>query len=116
MFDGDNTPQSDFGYIASLPGPAGNRVLVIAGTRDAAVAQMAEMVSDPAQVAALSRRVSRGGYFEALFQVRSIGNTNLSGSLLIARPLRATNIWNGGELNQQFPDSDPKEAHLGKQS
>ena len=116
MFDGDNTSQSDFGYIASLPGPAGNRVLVIAGTRDAAVAQMAEMVSDPAQVAALSRRVSRGGYFEALLQVRWIGNTNLSGSLLIARPLRATNIWNGGELNQQFPDSDPKEAHLGKQS
>ena len=114
MFDGDTTPQSDFGYIASLPGPVGNRVLVIAGTRDAAVTQMAELISDPAQVEALFRRVPKGGYFEALYQVRSMGNTNLNSSLLIARPLKADGIWNGGAPHQQFPDSDPEDARLEK--
>jgi len=112
LFEGDTTPLSDYGYIASMPGPAGNHVLIISGTRDAAVMQMAELVSDPEQLAALSKRVKPGEAFEALYQVRSIGNMNLDSSLLIARPLQIRGIWNGGKPVQQFPDSNPQRSRL----
>jgi hypothetical protein len=88
---GDETPQINYGYLASLPGPAGNRILIIAGTRDAAVAQMAEVASDEKQLDSLDGK--SGGAFEALFEVRTLGKLNLSSSLVLARPIRAGNIW-----------------------
>ncbi len=112
MFEGDNRPTNDFGYIASVPGPAGNHVLIVAGTRDAAVMQMTEIISDPEQLAILSKRVSGSRSFEALYQVRSIGNMNLDSSLLIARQLQTRGIWNGGKPSQQFPDTDPQSSRL----
>ncbi|WP_123905461.1 helix-turn-helix domain-containing protein [Sphingobium cloacae] len=112
MFEGDSTPINDFGYIASMPGPAGNHILIVSGTRDAAVMQMAELVSDPEQLAALSKRVKGSDSFEALYHVRSIGNMNLDSSLLIARPLQTRGIWNGGKPNQLFPDTNPQSSRL----
>jgi hypothetical protein len=85
-------PQRDYGYIASLRGPAGNRILIIAGTRDPAVVQMAEVAADPKQLAAIDLK-NNGGAFEALFEVRTLGNLNLGSSLVIVRPMRAESIW-----------------------
>ena len=85
-------PQRDYGYIASLLGPNGNRILIVAGTRDAAVAQMAEIAADPEQLKAIDAK-SGGGAFEALFEVRTLGNLNLGSSLVLARPIRAESIW-----------------------
>lgn len=85
-------PQRDYGYIASLLGPTGNRIVIISGTRDPAVVQMAEIAADPQQLAAIDAK-SGGGAFEALFEVRTLGNLNLSSSLVLARPIRAESIW-----------------------
>jgi hypothetical protein len=81
-------PHRDYGYIASLPGPSGNRILIIAGTRDPAVAQMAEVAADQRQLDAIDAK-SGGNAFEALFEVRTLGNLNLGSSLLLVRPMRA---------------------------
>jgi hypothetical protein len=86
------SPQRDFGYIASLPGPVGNRILIVAGTRDPAVAQMAEIAVDKKQLDAIDAK-SGGGAFEALFEVRTLDNLNLGSSLILARPMRADSIW-----------------------
>ena len=98
--------------MASLPGPSGNAILVIAGTRDAAVMQMAEVSADPGQLEVLQKRLGGQGPFEALFRVRSIGNMNVDSALLLARRLTATNVWTRQFPDQQFPDSDPQTASL----
>lgn len=85
-------PQRDYGYIASMLGPSGNRILIIAGTRDPAVAQMAEIAADQEQLKAIDAK-SGGGAFEALFEVRTLGNLNLGSSLVLARPIHAESIW-----------------------
>jgi hypothetical protein len=85
-------PQRDYGYIASLRGPTGNRILIIAGTRDPAVVQMSEVASDQAQLDSLAAKTGDGA-FEALFEVRTLGNLNLGSSLVTVRPMRAQSIW-----------------------
>ena len=85
-------PQRDYGYIASFPGPSGNRILIIAGTRDPAVKQMAEVAADHQQLDMIDAK-SGSGAFEALFEVRTLGNLNLGSSMVIVRPMRADSIW-----------------------
>jgi hypothetical protein len=85
-------PQRDYGYIASLPGPSGNRIVVIAGTRDPAVIQMAEIAADEQQLDVIDAK-NGDGAFEALFEVRTLGNLNLGSSLMLVRPIRADSIW-----------------------
>jgi hypothetical protein len=85
-------PQRDYGYIASLRGPTGNRIIIIAGTRDPAVVQMAEIAADRQQLKAFDSK-SDGAAFEALFEVRTLGNLNLGSSLILVRPMRAESIW-----------------------
>jgi hypothetical protein len=85
-------PQRDYGYIASLRGPTGNRILIVAGTRDPAVVQMAEVATDRKQLEAVDLK-NNGGAFEALFEVRTLGNLNLGSSLILVRPMRAESIW-----------------------
>lgn len=100
----DKTPRKDYGYIASLPGPAGNHILYISGLRDPAVLQMAELVHDPAKLHMLYQRLGgRDEAFEALFQVRTLGSVALDSSLLIARPLRSDAIWDHPQASQRFP-------------
>lgn len=89
----DGKPQHrDYGYIASLIGPDGNRIVIIAGTRDPAVVQMAEIATDPKQLDAIDAK-SGDGAFEAFYEVRTLGNLNLSSSLILVRPLNNDSIW-----------------------
>ena len=85
-------PQRDYGYIASLRGPTGNRIIIVAGTRDPAVVQMAEVAADRQQLKAIDTN-SDDAAFEALFEVRTLGNLNLGSSLVLVRPMRAESIW-----------------------
>jgi len=104
--EGGRTPHRDYGYVASLPGPAGNRILVIAGTRDAALAQMAETAVNPDQIAQIGKRAGGGEAIEALYEVRTLGNTNFGGRLVLASRLRTTP---GTKEPRSYPDVLPKE-------
>lgn len=104
-------PQRDYGYIASLIGPTGNRIVIVAGTRDAAVVQMAEIAADRAQLDAIDTRTGDGA-FEALFEVRTQGNLNLGSSLVLARPIRDGGIWQPGDIapSSPVPATPPRPA------
>lgn len=68
-----NQANVDYGYLRAITGPSGNQIIVIAGTRDIGVMQMAE--------AAANRTVlsEAGASGELLFEVRGVGRTNISG-------------------------------------
>lgn len=108
--DGAVTPDEriarrDYGYLASLPGPTGNHLVIIAGTRDAALLQMAELASDTGKLRQMNRRAgARPEGFEALYQVRTMGSLNLSGKLLVERPLKSRGIWDMSRGTQRFPN------------
>ncbi len=84
----------DYGYLASLPGPAGNRILVIAGLGDAALKEVAELAGDPVVLQSIgSDRVRQEQGFEALFRVRTVRNVNVGANLVVNRPLKTAGIW-----------------------
>ena len=109
----NRTPHRDYGYLASFPGPSGNRVLIIAGTRDAAVMQVAEVASDKAQLKQLAGKTGAQGAFEALYEVRTLGNLNLGARLLLARALKLNGVWRSNQPRQTFPDQTPPSDQLG---
>lgn len=84
---GRRTQHRDYAYLASFPGASGNRVLVVSGTRDAGVKQAAEIAKDKKQLDQIAQRVGDHASFEALYEVRTLGNVNLGSTLVLARPL-----------------------------
>ena len=98
------TPHRDYAYLASLPGPNGNHMLVIAGTRDAAVMQAAEIAADQKQLALIAKMAGDGA-IEALYEVQTLGNQNLGSKILLARPLHTAGMWQADQpTGQKFPD------------
>ncbi len=77
-------PNRDYGYAAAFSGPAGNRIVVVAGARDIGVVQMAEIVTDP--VAAQRLMLSTKGQGEALYEVDGVGRTNVGAKAVAISP------------------------------
>jgi hypothetical protein len=77
----------DYAYFSSFAGPANNRFLIISGTRDVALMQMAEALTQPARLAELNRSSRPGVAFEALYEVAGLDRFNLSGKLLFSSAL-----------------------------
>jgi hypothetical protein len=103
-----HSPRRDYAYIASFPGPSGNRILIVAGTRDPAVMQAAEVASDKAQLDQIAARSGNAPAFEALYEVSTLGTLNVGSNLLIARPLKVNGLWVSGDGSQSaFPDQMP---------
>jgi hypothetical protein len=105
--NGKRTPRRDYAYLASFPGPLGNRILVIAGTRDAAVMQAGEIAADKVQLDQIAARAGNAAGFEALYEVRTLGTLNLGSRLVLARPLRLDRLWRPGATPGHFPDQLP---------
>jgi hypothetical protein len=85
----------DYGYFATFAGPEGNRIVVIAGTRDVAAMHMAETVTSARTLAALATEAKAQPNFEALYEVYGMDRLNLDGKLLLTSPLDSTRIWTG---------------------
>jgi hypothetical protein len=86
------TARRNYAYVAMLPGPGGNRILIIAGTRDPALLQAADIMNSPAILKKLEA-AGKDGYFEALFAVDGVGDENLRGTLIAAGPRSAEGMW-----------------------
>jgi hypothetical protein len=106
----NRTPHRDYAYLASFPGPSGNRILIVAGTRDPAVMQAAEIAGDPAQLARIAAAAGPSDAFEALYEVRMLGMLNLDSRLVLARPLKVSGLWQAAVPAQNFPDEQPDPA------
>ncbi|WP_309092156.1 helix-turn-helix domain-containing protein [Phenylobacterium sp.] len=74
-------PNQDYGYLAAFDGPAGNRIVVIAGNRDIGVMQAAELAASPATLKGLKTPP-----VEALYRVEGVGRTNLSATPVAVEP------------------------------
>ena len=83
----------DYAYIARFPGPAGNHIVVVAGIMDPALVKAAKIASDSAELARLKSRLGNSEAFEAMYEVRTFGPSNVSAELLIARPLDFGQMW-----------------------
>jgi len=95
----------DYGYFATFAGPSGNRIVVIAGTRDVAAMHMAETLTSPDALGALTAQAGKMPGFEALYEVYGMDKLNLDGKLLLTSPLDSNTIWTGGP--------EPTEVHAG---
>ncbi len=91
----------DYAYLASLPGPSGNHIVVVAGTRDPALMEAIQIASDKAELDRLSAQVGKGGSFEALYEVRTFGPSNVANKLVVARRLEVDQMWPAKE--RSFP-------------
>lgn len=94
----------DYGYFSAFTGPEGNHIVIIAGTRDIAVMQTAEAVSDPNAIAAVAKKTNTASSFEAFYEVDGMRRINLGGNLLLASPLKTDQIWNSQPSTKHFPD------------
>ena len=84
----------DYAYFSTFKGPNGNQHVIIAGTRDTAVMQTAEVLSGSRKLAELSGRAGKASSFEALYEVYSVNRTNIESRLLVATALDTKAIWN----------------------
>jgi hypothetical protein len=85
----------DYGYFATFSGPAGNQIVVIAGTRDEAVMHTAQAVTHPATLQQLADSAGGAQSFEALYDVYGMDRMNLGGKLLLTSALNTSRIWTG---------------------
>lgn len=83
---------NDYGYFSTFEGPSGNRIMVIAGTRDVALMQTAEAVTNAARLEQLVAQRSTSS-FEALYEVYGMDRLNLNGRLLLTAELDVAKIW-----------------------
>jgi len=82
----------NYAYVAKLPGPNGNTIVIVAGTRDPALLQAVDLLSNPTTLKQLQDTV-RSHYFEALYAVDGVGESNLRGTLIAAASRSAEGMW-----------------------
>lgn len=82
----------DYGYVAAFPGPNGNEVIVIAGTRDTAVMRVAEVATNRGMLQSLQQQAPEGA-FEALYEVYGFERTDLDATLIQTASLDTQTIW-----------------------
>jgi hypothetical protein len=78
--------------------------MIIAGTRDIGLMQVAEAVTDRQGLSAMKQKSGNSDAYEALYQVEGIKRSNLNGGLLLVSPLRTDKIWNPQPAALHFPN------------
>lgn len=91
--EGGDARYMDYGFFSTFPGPGKNRVVIIAGTRDTGVMQIAEAVTTPSTVADLSRQAGGAASFESLYEVYGVANAGTNAKLLFVSGLDTAHIW-----------------------
>ncbi len=105
--DGE-TARRNYAYVAMLPGPGGNHILIIAGTRDPRCCRRPTIMNSPALLKTL-QAAGKDGYFEALFAVDGVGDQNLRGTLIAAGPRSIEGMWDG--VDGVTPSTAPPPAN-----
>jgi hypothetical protein len=90
---GADSSYRDYGYFSTFEGPAGNRVLILAGTRDTGVQQIAETVTERATLDVLTAKAGKASSFESLYEVYGVAQANIKAKLLFVSEMRGVNIW-----------------------
>jgi hypothetical protein len=91
--DVGETHYTDYSYFSTFPGPNRNRIVIIAGTRDTGVMNMAETLSRPGSIAALAEKAGTATSFESLYEVYGVARAGLNAKQLFVSPLKTAHIW-----------------------
>jgi hypothetical protein len=83
----------DYGYFSTFAGPDGNRIVVIAGTRDIGVMQVAQSLSQRKEIQELCKQADAARAFESLVEVSGMGKTGLHARSLFVSAMRAEKVW-----------------------
>jgi hypothetical protein len=88
---------TDYGMLSTFPGPGGNQIMVIAGTRDEGLMHTAQAVADPEALSALQQRLPQStsgeNAIEALYEVTGVDRTNLDAVLVYTSTIDYEDIW-----------------------
>jgi len=103
-----NRNYRDYAFISTFPGPGGNQIMIVSGTRDAGLMQAAHAVADPMFVQSIEKmrpdaNDARPPSFEMLYEVTGYGRTNLDAMLVHTAELNYQEIW-GGIFRQAPPN------------
>jgi hypothetical protein len=90
---GGDSGYRDYAYFSTFAGPAGHRVVVIAGTRDTGVRQMGEILSQPGSLAELTAKAGKEDSFESLYEVFGVAQASMKAKLVFVSPMRDVNVW-----------------------
>jgi len=100
----DGAIYPDYGYVSTFAGPTGNRFVIIAGTRDAALMQMGQTATSPIALEDLSRVGGKSMAAEALYAIDGMNRINVSSRLVRSAPLNQAAIWrDDAESERSFP-------------
>lgn len=83
----------DYGYFSTFAGPDGNRIVVIAGTRDIGVMQVAQSLSQRSAIRELCQHAGAARAFESLVEVSGMGKTGLHARSLFVSGMKADRVW-----------------------
>lgn len=100
--DSEGGMYRDYGFFSRFAGPDGNRIVVIAGTRDAAVTGVAERIARNGTLASL-REAAGSGDLEAVWEVDGQQNVSMDARVLTAAPLDSRLIWTAQTEPRAFP-------------
>jgi hypothetical protein len=92
----------DYGYVAAFRGPAGNRIVIIAGARDSGLQEAAEAMANPDALKALARGAAGADNFEALYEAEGLGRSSLGAKLIVSAPRSAVDPWTS-QRHLSFP-------------
>lgn len=98
----------DYGMLSTFPSPRGHQIVVIAGMRDAGLANAAEEITSADSLRAIRNAVGKaeesessegeaGAHqsWEALFEVHGLDHTNFDGRRVYTGDLEPSRIWGG---------------------
>ena len=86
---------TDYGYISTFPGPAGNRIVIISGTRDTGVMHAADTATHANTIDDIRHTAGTTTAFESLYEVHGVAKASIGSRRLFASPLPTTNLWDG---------------------
>ena len=93
----------DYALVFSFAGVTGNHVVVIAGTRDAALMQGTEFATKAKPLTEVTGPLKGAPAFEALLAIDSLNDEGLRATLLVTAPRPRDADWSG-QSPQMFPD------------
>jgi hypothetical protein len=85
----------DYAFFSTFEGPAGNRITILAGTRDTGLLGLAEWITNDAQVRA-AREVGALSDVQAVLEVRGQRQVSLETRVVAAHPIDSDEVWRAG--------------------
>jgi hypothetical protein len=86
--DSPGAVYTDYGYFALLHGPREQRIVIVAGTRDLGVMQMAEAATRADSVASLAAEAGGAAAFESLMEVQGVAHASMNTKRLFVAPVK----------------------------